>query len=132
MRAAFLAALTLLLAGCGAYSFPAASSSPTGVVTGRVLAYPCAPVEQAGTTCAGRPVQGVELDYVGNNTTVDKAFTDTQGAYSVHLAPGTYVVKIKTYMRVLSGPTNLTVSAGSTITADYLLDSGIRAPVPQA
>jgi hypothetical protein len=132
MRVFFLAALTLLLAGCGAYTFPGASTSPTGVVTGRVLAYPCAPVEQAGATCAGRPAQGLELDYIENNTTAGKAVTDAQGEYSVQLAPGTYVVKLKTYMRVMSGPTNLTVSAGSTVTADYLLDSGIRAPVPQA
>jgi hypothetical protein len=38
---------------------------------------------------------------------------------------------MKTYMRVISGPLNLTVAPGSGTVANYVLDSGIRAPAPQ-
>ena len=134
MRIWLLAAVMLVAAGCGAYQFPGDLQSPspsTGVVSGRVLAVPCAPVEQPGSTCAGRPVPNLELDYVGSQATVTKAITDSSGNYAVDLAPGSYVVKMKTYMRLIKGPTNLTIAAGSSTTADYVLDNGIRAPVPQ-
>jgi len=32
---------------------------------------------------------------------------------------------------VVSGPTNITVAAGSKLVANYALDSGMRVPVPQ-
>ncbi len=135
MRIWLLAALLLVTAGCGAYAFPGESPSPspaaTGTVSGRVIAVPCAPVEQPGNACAGRPVPNLELDYVGGQNVVSKAVTDSNGSYEVELAPGSYVVKMKTYMRVISGPLNLTVAAGSSTTANYVLDSGIRVPVPQ-
>jgi hypothetical protein len=56
--------------------------------------------------------------------------TDGNGNYAVELRPGSYMVKLKTYMRVLSGPLKLLVQAGSSTTANYVLDSGIRVPVP--
>ncbi len=133
MRVWLLAVVLLVAAGCGAYQFPGESQSPspsTGVVSGRVLAVPCAPVEQAGNTCGGRPVADLELDYVAGSS-VTKATTDSKGNYSVELKPGNYAVKMKTYMRVISGPLNLTVGAGTSATINYVLDSGIRAPVPQ-
>ena len=134
MRIWLLAALLLVTAGCGAYAFPGESPSPaptTGTVSGRVIAVPCAPVEQQGNACAGRPVPNLELDYVSGQSSVIKAVTDSSGNYSVQLAPGRYAVKMRTYMRVLSGPLDLTIGAGSSTTANYVLDSGIRAPVPQ-
>jgi len=128
-----LAALVLATAACGAYQFPGGSQSPTPInarVSGRVLAVPCAPVEKAGETCAGRPVAGLELDFVaGSNAT--PAITDSTGNYTVELAPGTYAVKMKSYMRVISGPLSITVAAGTSTTINYVLDSGIRVPVPQ-
>ena len=134
MRNALLGALVVLLAGCGAYTFPGGGPSPsprTGVVGGRVLAVPCAPVEQAGTTCAGRPVAGLELDYVSGTSIAGSTVTDAGGNYSIRLEPGTYAVKFKNYMRVISGPTTITVSAGSSTVANYMLDSGIRVAAPQ-
>ena len=136
MKTLVLAALLLAGAACGAYQFPGGnpSSSPTpegGTVTGRVLAVPCAPVEQAGTTCAGRPVPKLELDYVKDGAVAASTVTDSGGSYLVPLPPGAYVVKLKTYMRVISGPLTLTVEPGSNVVANYLLDSGIRVPVPQ-
>ena len=53
------------------------------------------------------------------------------GMYPVDLRPGSYEVKLVTYMRVLSGPTKLTLGAGTRTVANYMLDNGIRAPVSQ-
>lgn len=134
MRNVLLAALVLSAGACGAYQFPGEVPSPTpatAMVSGRVIAVPCAPVEQQGSICAGRPVPNLELDYVSGPAVVARAETDSMGRYVVALAPGAYSVRMKTYMRVISGPLTLTVAAGSNVVANYVLDSGIRVPVPQ-
>ena len=134
MRALLLVALLALTAACGAYQFPGPASSPspaTATVTGRVLSVPCAPVEQPNNVCAGRPVPKLEIDYVQGGGVAARTVTDGAGNYTVELQPGTYKVTLKTYMRVISGPLTLTVSAGSSVVANYLLDNGIRVPVPQ-
>jgi len=128
-----VAGLVLLTAACGAYHFPGNSPSPspeTAHVSGIVRSVPCAPVEQAGSTCAGRPVASLEIDYVAGNTVVSRAVTNSSGMYAVDLRTGTYEVKLVTYMRVISGPTKLTLGAGTRTVANYMLDNGIRVPVP--
>ncbi len=128
-----VAGLVLLTAACGAYHFPGNSPSPspeTAHLSGIVRSVPCAPVEQAGSTCAGRPVASLEIDYVAGNTVVSRAATNSSGMYAVDLRPGTYEVKLVTYMRVISGPTKLTLGAGTRTVANYMLDNGIRVPVP--
>jgi hypothetical protein len=134
MRALIAVALLLATCACGAYQFPGASPAPSpggGNVSGRALAVPCAPVEKAGSTCAGRPVPKLELDYVKGDAVAASTVTDSGGSYVVSLAAGTYVVSLKTYMRVISGPLTLTVGPGSSLVANYILDSGIRVPLPQ-
>lgn len=132
---ALIVALTVALtAACGAYTFSGGQSSPTpdsGTVSGSVLAVPCAPVERVNSPCAGRPVPGAELDYVVGTKVAGRTITDTQGNYSIRLAPGSYTVMFKNVLRVVSGPTKVSVAAGSNIVANYLLDSGIRVPAPQ-
>ncbi len=133
MRNALLGAVLLVSSACGAYAFPGESPAPTpsnGAVGGHVIAIPCAPVQPAGSACAGRPVQGLEIDFVGGQTA--RTVTDATGGYKITLRPGDYLVKLNTYMRVIKGPLKLSVTPGSTTIADYVLDSGIRAPVPQA
>jgi len=134
MKNGLLAALVLCVCACGAYVFPGSSPSPTpatGTVSGRVIAVPCAPVEQAGDPCRGRAVPQLEIDYLTGTTVNSTTRTDDSGHYAVTLRPGAYSVRMKTYMRVISGPANLTVGPGSNILADYVLDTGIRLPVPQ-
>ena len=133
MRIFWLSALALLLAACGAYSFPESSPSTpaSGTVSGRVIAVPCAPVQPAPNSCAGRPVGGIQIIYQSGSATASTT-TDATGNYSIQLAPGTWKVRLATYMRLISGPTLVTVSEGSSLVANYLLDSGIRAPAPQA
>jgi hypothetical protein len=132
MRNVLLAALVLVIAACGAYRFPGSPSPSPGVgtVSGTVVAVPCFPVESAGMAqCAGRPVPGVEIDFTSADGT-SKAVTDSSGHYSVTLAGGTWTIHLATYMRVISGPAEVTVSPGSAVSANYVLDSGIRVPVP--
>lgn len=132
MRNALLGTLLLVSCACGAYAFPGESPGPTpatGTVGGHVIAIPCAPVQPAGSACAGRPVQGLEIDFVGGQTA--RTLTDSTGSYQITLKPGDYLVKLNTYMRVIKGPLKLSVTPGSATIADYVLDSGIRAPVPQ-
>ena len=142
MRQAWLAALVVVTAACGAYSLPGVHPSPssaTGMVSGRVIVVPCKPVVvQADALCGERPVASLEIDYADTSGSVSRTVTDAGGKYQILLAAGTYAVKMKTYMRVISGPLKLDVQAGSTTVADYVLDSGIRvppqpvpAPIPQ-
>jgi hypothetical protein len=130
MRNVVVAALVLVTVACGAYQFPGGSPPGTGTVIGHVVAVPCAPVEQAGKQCAGRQVAGLEIDYAKGEAT-SKAVTDAGGNYSVRLSADTWTVHLKTYMRIVSGPAEVSVKADSTVTADYILDSGLRVPVPQ-
>jgi len=133
MRNVLLAALVLVTAACGAYRFPGSPSPSPGVgtVSGTVVAVPCFPVESAGIAqCAGRPVPGVEIDFTSTDGT-SKAVTDPSGHYTLTLAEGTWTVHLATFMRVITGPARLTVVPGSLVSANYVLDSGIRVPVPQ-
>lgn len=132
MKIALLAGLLLATAACGAYQFPSGGgkSPNTGSVNGRVLAVPCAPVERVDSPCAGRPVAGLEIDYADGQTK-QAATTDSNGDYAIQLPAGTWKVSMNSYMRIISGPTSVTIAAGSSVVADYLVDSGIRVPAPQ-
>ena len=134
LAAILLAGLCLVASACGAYRFGSGQASPTpdsGTVSGSVLAVPCAPVERVGSPCAGRPVAGLELDYVVGTAVAGRTITDSAGNYSIRLQPGNYAVTFKTYLRVINGPTKITIAAGSNLVANYLVDSGIRVPAAQ-
>ena len=129
MRNALLIPLVFLIAACGAYHLPGAPSG-TGTATGTVLAVPCSPVESNLKPCAGRPVPDVQVAFVKGDVTAN-AVTDSNGKFTIELASGTWLVHVKTYMRLLSGPPQVIVAAGETVTANYVLDSGMRVPAPQ-
>ena len=131
MRNALLAPLVVLVAACGAYTFPGGTPSPAaGTVSGKVTAIPCSPIEPAQqNACSGRPVPGLEISF-NDGQSVHSTTTDSSGAYSIDLGPGDYKVTMKTTMRVISGPPTIKVDGGSTVVADYVLDSGIRKPIP--
>ncbi|HSS60477.1 MAG TPA: hypothetical protein VLK30_03355 [Candidatus Limnocylindrales bacterium] len=134
MKAFAVAGLLLATAACGAYQFPGESPAPSAAgatVSGRVVSVPCAPVQPAAGGCAARPVADLELDYLAGATVAGKAVTDPSGTYSVKLPAGSYEVRMRTALRVLSGPLKLILAAGSKTVANYTLDSGIRGPVPQ-
>jgi hypothetical protein len=130
MRNVLLAALVLVTAACGAYHFPGTSPASTGTVEGTVLAFPCFPVESADQQCAGRPMAGVEIDFTSPSGGA-KAVTNSTGHYTTTLAAGTWTVRLVTNLHLMSGPHQVIVVPGSTVTATYVVDSGIRVPVPQ-
>ena len=72
----------------------------------------------------------VEIDFTRAGVSA-KAVTDSGGHYSLTLASGTWLVHVATRMRIVSGPAQVNVPAGSSVPANYVLDSGIRVPVPQ-
>ena len=135
MRTSLVAALVALAStACGAYQFPGQSPEPSSgpaQVSGTVISVPCYPVQQTGETCAGKPVPNLEIDYVAGSTIVQRTKTDSNGVYAVDLAAGKYEVKLNTYMRVINGPTTLSVGPGARMVANYTLDNGIRVPAPQ-
>jgi hypothetical protein len=95
------------------------------------VAVTCFPVESAGVVqCAGRPVPGVEIDFTSPGVTA-KAVTDSTGHFTATLAAGTWSVHLAPSFRIISGPQQVTVVSGSTVTATYIVDSGIRVAVPQ-
>jgi hypothetical protein len=114
----------------GANALPQCTPRPVG----GGAAVTCFPVDkpaaQAVPVCAGRPVGGLEIDFTSGSATT-KAVTDSTGDYTATLAAGTWTVHLVTKMHVISGPQEVTVVSGSTLTATYILDSGIRFPVPQ-
>jgi hypothetical protein len=127
MRAVLLVLLVVATTACGAYRFPGESSVGTGIVSGHVRDVPCGPAESATQPCAVAPVGGAEIDFSGNGATVSSR-TDSQGAYSVELAEGTWKVSLKTYLRVINGPSTVTVTANAHVVADFVVASGIVAP----
>ena len=130
MRYLLVAILLPAVLACGAYRFPGTPSPLTGTVTGQVLSTPCSPVVRPGNPCADRPVANLTMRFSGTKGEVWSTTTDAQGDYSIQLATGVWTVSFKTYGRILSGPTSVTVSAGETAVANYIVDSGIRMPAP--
>jgi len=126
-----IAGLLLVTAACGAYSFPTGTTAQTGNVHGTVRVYPCAPVEQQGAVCNGLPGTGLAILFV-NGSQTNTATVDPNGSYSIDLPAGTWKVTFKGIARIINGPNPVVVSAGSSIEADYQIDSGIRAPGPPA
>jgi hypothetical protein len=77
------------------------------------------------------PAATVELVFTSGDKSTT-AVTSADGHYTIELPEGTYKVSTKKIMRIIKGPEVVTVKAGATVTADYVLDSGIRPlPVPQ-
>src|SRR5260370_31059361 len=129
MRAVLVSRLVVSIVAGGAYGFPGETPSGTGTVSGHVTVVPCSPVQAANLPpCAGRPAAGLEIDFTGDGTAVGTR-TDSSGAYSVELPAGTWKVSFKSFMRVISGPPTVKVQAGSSVVADYGVDSGIRLPI---
>ena len=133
MRNVLLAALVLVTAACGAYHFPGGSTG-TGTVTGQLTVIPCGPLERPQADfapCKVAPAAGLVIEFASDAGALSSAKTGSDGRYKIDLPAGTYKVSVKNYMRFISGPPTVTVKAGATVVADYVLDSGIRTAVPQ-
>lgn len=127
MRRLIAAAAALwVVTSCGALHPGTGTSPSTGTVAGRVLSYPCAPVERIDSPCPGRPVGGAKVtlapDAGGAATTVS---TGSDGHYRADVAPGRYRVSV-TGRPFGQASREVDVTAGATVTADFTVDSGIR------
>jgi type 1 fimbria pilin len=129
MRVLFLAGFLAVTAACGAYQFPGGSAAQTGHVSGNVMVYPCAPVEQQGQPCKFAFGAGLQIVFT-NGSSVASTTVDANGKYSIDLAAATWKVSFKGIARIISGPATVTVPAGGSVVADYQVDSGIRMPGP--
>jgi hypothetical protein len=135
VRIALLVGLLIATAACGSYRFPGPAHE-TGTVHGQVTSSSCAgpcpatlvpcPPQPATPACGQRPMVGLGLVFTKGNTSF-VAKTDSDGAYSINLPVGTWSVTAATVARIISGPQTLEVQPGTTIVADFIVDTGIRA-----
>ena len=131
MRILLLALVLAATAACGAYIFPGAPGAETGHVSGTVTVVPCAPVEQQGVPCKGIVGSGLQIVFLSGSQTVTTT-VGPNGAYALDLPGGTWKVAFNGIARIISGPNPIVVSAGGSVVANYIVDSGIRAPGPAA
>lgn len=122
---------------CEFAACPTATSTPVaskGTVTGKVFLSPVCPVEitPQNPMCARIGYQTtVEARSAGKTAIVATAQSNGQGAFSINLPAGTYVLTAKggaVYPRC--GSVTVEVRAGGTISADIDCDTGIRGPTP--
>lgn len=150
MRKTLLVAILVATAACGTYHFPGQPPGGAGTVSGQVMSYGCgvvgpgarmcvpqpdtqpaicAPSAPIKDSCGAMPVPGLELDFTnGTSTTITK--TDSTGRYSIELPTGTWKVSTTNYTRIVSGPTTVTITAGISIVANYIVQSGIAVMAP--
>jgi hypothetical protein len=129
MRLLVLGGLVVLTAACGAYQFPGGTTAQTGNLSGSVMVTPCAPVEQPDQPCKGVYGTGLQIVFADGSSLASTAVA-ASGRYSIDLPAGTWKVSFKGIARILTGPTTVTIPAGGSVVADYLVDSGIRLPGP--
>jgi hypothetical protein len=134
MRNALLVVLVLVTAACGAYHFPGAAGS--GTVTGQVTVIPCPPVKPVDGGIAPckmaptSPAAGIQIIFTADGKVMSTQ-TNSEGRYTIDLQAGTYNVNVAKYLRIISGPSTVTVTAGATVVADYVVSSGILPAVSQ-
>lgn len=120
-------ALTLALTACT----PILPGGPQGTLVGDVVAGPTCPVERVGNPCPPRPVPNRQVRIESpTGDVVTTVTTDARGHFSVHLAPGHYVVRVaiipgQVGLRQVT-PGDVTIVAGQITSITIELDTGIR------
>ena len=122
-RALIAFGLAAVLAGCAAG--PALFPPSTGTVVGHVQLRACGGAYRAAeTSCTPQPYADVTLTFAltpsagaGSDQTVR---TDSSGSYRIDLKPGTYTVQPSGPGKLGSGPHQVVVTGGQTVTADFV------------
>ena len=135
MRFVLLVGLVIATAACEGYHFPGPEGG-TGTVHGQVISLGCGAgpclacppaINSSPRTCGGPiPLTGFELNFTKGDTS-RVAKTDSAGAYTIDLPAGTWQVSPGNYGRIVQGPQTVAVSVGTSVEADYTVDTGIRA-----
>jgi hypothetical protein len=76
------------------------------------------------------PAAGIEIIFSAGGKVMSTQ-TNSEGRYTIELRAGTYNVNVAKYLRIISGPSTVTVKAGATVVADYVVSSGILPAGPQ-
>jgi Carboxypeptidase regulatory-like domain len=118
--------------GTAATTSKQGATGTQGTLDGDVVASPTCPVQPAeGNACLPKPVPSRTVTIVGaNGQTVAKTITDSQGHFSLALAPGTYTIQVVIIpgsigMRQVT-PGHVTITSGQTSHVNIVLDTGIR------
>jgi hypothetical protein len=114
----------LMVAGCGQQPD---TGSQASLVAGTVSAGPVTPVEHVDRPNT-RPLPGATVEALRGGDVVTVARSDDRGRYRLTVRPGTYLIRVRPPGRFLSKDPvkTVTVSAGETLTVNFLLDTGIR------
>jgi hypothetical protein len=117
---------------------PAMSNTLSGEIRGNVTMRPSCPGPaplSGKEPCAPQPVQTTVKIFAasdGRGAPIEDAplkvvSTDQQGAFRVTLAPGAYrLVPVPAHGALTSKPRDIAVTAGSTISIELSVDSGLR------
>ena len=122
-RALIVGLVVAVLAGCG--GGPSSPGASTGTVTGHVQLRACGGAYRAGeTSCTPQPYAEVTLTFslsppAGKGST-RSVTTDASGFYRIELPPGTYTVQPSGPGKFATGPQQVVVTAGKTVTADFV------------
>ncbi len=143
MRKTLLVVILVATTACGAYHFPGPGNE-TGTVSGQVISFGCGgpvqpadrpclakptsdcPAEPSNGQCGKLPIPGLALVFTDGDTSFI-AKTDSGGAYSIELPVGRWKVSTANLGRIISGPPTVEVTAGASLVANYVVDTGIRA-----
>jgi hypothetical protein len=109
----------------------AVMSGTQGMLTGDVVAGPTCPVERAEDPCPPKAVPNREVEILGTTgAVVTTATTDSNGHFSVALAPGTYTVTVPMQQGQIGmrqeSDVKANVITGQVTTVKVVLDTGIR------
>ena len=109
----------LLLGACGV------AAAPDSGIRGTILAGPACPgPARLESACPDKPVR-MTVEVVQGTTVTATFATDTEGRFSVALAPGTYVLRSKAGLPALRSQ-SVRVDAGTYTDLVLRADTGIR------
>jgi hypothetical protein len=128
------AAATRTISAAPAATPTRSSSGSSVVIFGVVQAGPVCPVDPVYHACRPRPLGHVEVQARSPGAAVvASARTQTDGHYSLHLGPGSYVLVVVTTQLFPRCPhTLVSTGSGAPVRANINCDTGIRAPGPLA
>jgi hypothetical protein len=122
-----LAVLVSTMASCGGTDTPPPSGNSG--IEGRVMIGPTCAAEQQGSPCPAEPYEAdLQIVRAGTNEVVTDVRSDSDGRFSVTLAPGRYIIRSTEEESAIESlkPVSVTVSDDEFARATVVFDSGIR------
>ncbi|MDQ0075561.1 carboxypeptidase regulatory-like domain-containing protein [Arthrobacter oryzae] len=98
----------------------------SGRVTGYVLTAPVCPVERVGQQCPPRPVSRAAVVALSGEAVRGSTLTDMEGAFSLTLPEGRYVIQATNVGGYASTASEPVVVSDTPVHITLIVDSGIR------